>query len=250
MDKKELLFPGIILGIVLIIAVGLIISLPKSSTGLPSNTATSTGTFSTTTETAAGNGSAGSGTSGATSYYPYGAVTLSIGEVAGFKDGLSIRPTNVLEDSRCPADVQCIQAGTVRISLKTSVNEQSSVKELKLGDSMTVNGDRITFVSAAPERTKQGAPAFNSYRLTLRVEPTGVSGGNGGGAGSLPSGRCYVGGCSSEICSDRADQASNCMYSESYACYKTAKCERQASGSCGWTQTSELKKCLANPPSM
>lgn len=245
MDKKELLFPGIILGIVLVIAVGLIISLPKPSTGLPSDTATSTGSFGSTTPNGASGSSAGSGTTAPSSYYPYGSVTLSIGEVAGFKDGLSIRPINVLEDSRCPVDVQCIQAGTVRISLKTSVNEQSSVKELKLGESVTVNGDRITFVSATPERNKQSSPAFNTYRLTFRVEPTSMNGGNGTGTG-----RCYVGGCSSEICSDRADQVSNCMYSESYACYKTAKCERQTSGSCGWTQTSELKKCLANPPSM
>lgn len=56
---------------------------------------------------------------------------------------------------------------------------------------------------------------------------------------------CYVGGCSSEVCSDTEGVASNCIYRESFACYKTAKCERQADGKCGWTQTTELKTCIA-----
>lgn len=57
-------------------------------------------------------------------------------------------------------------------------------------------------------------------------------------------GKCFVGGCSSEICTDRPDMASNCMYREEYACYQTATCERQESGQCGWTETPELKECL------
>jgi hypothetical protein len=60
-----------------------------------------------------------------------------------------------------------------------------------------------------------------------------------------PSGGCYVGGCSQEICSDQKDMISNCMYSEVYACYKTATCERQTTGQCGWTQTPELKACVS-----
>lgn len=57
-------------------------------------------------------------------------------------------------------------------------------------------------------------------------------------------GQCYVGGCSSEICSDRPDVASNCLYTEAYACYQTAVCERQVAGACGWTKTPALLSCL------
>lgn len=59
-------------------------------------------------------------------------------------------------------------------------------------------------------------------------------------------GRCYVGGCSSEICSDKPDVMSNCMYREEYACYKNAVCERQATGKCGWTNNTSLQMCLKN----
>lgn len=60
----------------------------------------------------------------------------------------------------------------------------------------------------------------------------------------ITKGRCYVGGCSGQICSDQVGMVSTCEYRESYACYKTAKCERQTNGSCGWTETPTLTQCL------
>lgn len=61
------------------------------------------------------------------------------------------------------------------------------------------------------------------------------------------SGGCYVGGCSNELCSDRPNVASTCMYRDEYVCYRKARCERQYYGQCGWTQTPELSQCLYNP---
>ena len=55
---------------------------------------------------------------------------------------------------------------------------------------------------------------------------------------------CYIGGCSSQICSDQPDAVSTCEWNESYACYQTAKCERQTNGTCGWTKTPQLVICL------
>jgi hypothetical protein len=59
---------------------------------------------------------------------------------------------------------------------------------------------------------------------------------------------CYVGGCSGQICSDREGVISTCEFRPEYACYRSARCERQANGACGWTRTPELTSCLANPP--
>ena len=57
---------------------------------------------------------------------------------------------------------------------------------------------------------------------------------------------CKVGGCSSELClnEDSEDIYSICIYSPTYECYKTARCEKQANGKCDWSQTEELKACL------
>ncbi len=58
------------------------------------------------------------------------------------------------------------------------------------------------------------------------------------------SGECFVGGCSGQLCTDRQDAISTCEWSAVYACYRTAVCERQASGECGWTETPELMSCI------
>jgi hypothetical protein len=156
-----------------------------------------------------------------------------------FKSGASIRPLSITQDSRCPKDVECIQAGTVEVSLKTSYNGQSSMHEIALGQSVTIGGTRITFASASPQKNTSAAISASAYRLTFVAEP----------ASSATLAPCYVGGCSNELCTDQKGQVSACLYSSSYACYRTATCERQSDGACGWTQTPALAKCLANPPS-
>jgi hypothetical protein len=62
-------------------------------------------------------------------------------------------------------------------------------------------------------------------------------------------GSCAVGGCSSQLCgeaSEMKDIVTTCEYREEYACYQKATCERQSTGKCGWTETSELAMCLKN----
>lgn len=62
-------------------------------------------------------------------------------------------------------------------------------------------------------------------------------------------GDCIRTGCSGTVCAEPGnDVMTTCEYRPEYACYQDAKCERQADGSCGWTQTPELAACLANPP--
>jgi len=59
-------------------------------------------------------------------------------------------------------------------------------------------------------------------------------------------GSCVVAGCSGELCVPAGSEttASICVYKASYQCYKTATCEVQSNGACGWTQTTELNRCL------
>ena len=66
----------------------------------------------------------------------------------------------------------------------------------------------------------------------------------------LPSNECAIAGCSGELCvsADEADDIFTiCIYRPEYACYREASCELQANGKCGWTQTTELLACLADP---
>jgi hypothetical protein len=62
---------------------------------------------------------------------------------------------------------------------------------------------------------------------------------------------CMVAGCSGEMCSDATDAGnlvSNCIYMPQFACYKTARCEKQADGKCGWSMTADLSACIEAAP--
>ncbi len=59
--------------------------------------------------------------------------------------------------------------------------------------------------------------------------------------------KCATGGCSGEMCGEESLMKgiyTTCVYRPEYACYQFSKCELQATGECGWTQTSELLGCL------
>ncbi|MBX4189383.1 hypothetical protein KW785_02190 [Candidatus Parcubacteria bacterium] len=168
------------------------------------------------------------------SILPYGSVTLALGETATFAD-ISVTPTAVTEDSRCPKDVQCIQAGTVKVRVTTHTVRGTSTQVVILDKFVTTAAEKIAFVAVAPDKVSTTKIADADYQFTFDVEKLKpVTAG------------CYVGGCSREICSDTPGAISACMFRPEYECYKGATCERQGNGQCGWTETQELQMCLAN----
>ncbi len=90
-----------------------------------------------------------------------------------------------------------------------------------------VAGERYTFQENGQKA--KGRTATAAYRRLEDVQP------------------CFVGGCSSQYCSDQEGLISTCEWRDEYACYQTATCERQPDGQCGWTPTPELNACLADP---
>lgn len=94
-------------------------------------------------------------------------------------------------------------------------------------------------------RTPDGRTFVNDKQIPVSYENTG-----GSGLGLQANG-CAVAGCSGQLCvsaDEAGDIITTCEYRAEYACFKEASCEPQSNGKCGWTQTSELTKCLANPP--
>ena len=59
-----------------------------------------------------------------------GVVAAGIGETADLGGGLTVRPLEVIEDSRCPANVTCVWAGRLRLRAQVS----GVVRELTLGE--------------------------------------------------------------------------------------------------------------------
>jgi hypothetical protein len=70
-------------------------------------------------------------------------------------------PMGVLEDSRCPQGVACIQAGTVRITAEVD----GSRTELGLNQPV----GRVTLVEVYPARRKDTTYYPDEYRFGFRV---------------------------------------------------------------------------------
>ena len=64
---------------------------------------------------------------------------------------LVVTPAQVIEDSRCPADVQCIWAGRLVLRARIAGTGWSETRDLVLGEPQAVGDGRITLVSAQPQ---------------------------------------------------------------------------------------------------
>jgi len=98
-------------------------------------------------------------------------------------------------------------------------------------------------VIVAGVHTRVTGPAGRAQKLKatqfyLRAKPAGTSSGN-----DNQNKPCFKTGCSGQVCADE-EVITTCEYRTEYACYKTARCERQANGKCGFTDTPELRRCL------
>ena len=92
-------------------------------------------------------------------------TALAIGARATIR-GTDISVLDLVEDSRCPVDVQCIQAGTVRV--RVSVDSYSLPFTLTLGQPQAVGDTTITLVSVIPEQKySQKTVQPSDYRFTF-----------------------------------------------------------------------------------
>ncbi len=94
--------------------------------------------------------------------------------------GVKITPLEVLEDSRCPLDVVCIQAGTVRVRARIE-NESGSVIEIfKLQSPVITEMATIEMVKVTPESRSQRVITPLDYRFLFKVSVgTIIHGGKG-----------------------------------------------------------------------
>ena len=99
---------------------------------------------------------------------PYRPVTIGLGERARI-GAVSVTPLRIEEDSRCPASVQCIQAGTVRVAVRLDDARGRSSAVLTLRESFRLrDGERIVLADVRPYPQSPGPIARASYRFTFR----------------------------------------------------------------------------------
>jgi hypothetical protein len=83
-------------------------------------------------------------------------------------DGLSVTPLEVLEDSRCPADAQCVWAGQVRIRTMIHLGTGDAERELTSGKPVFLADGSLELVEVRPAKSSAAGLAPEDYRFGLR----------------------------------------------------------------------------------
>lgn len=85
---------------------------------------------------------------------------------------LNIKFVNVIEDSRCPVGVNCIQAGNAKIQIKVT-DRRGQTKTMELSTNKDPKGDRlgayaINLVNLAPQPRKDGKPTRYTAKFSIQ----------------------------------------------------------------------------------
>jgi len=92
--------------------------------------------------------------------------TAALGETA-YTNGLQVRPVEVIEDSRCPANVQCVWAGRLVVRSEVRGGAWRRTLDLELGKPEQVADGALTLVSATPGAIAGAETDPRAYRFTF-----------------------------------------------------------------------------------
>jgi hypothetical protein len=76
----------------------------------------------------------------------------------------------VIEDSRCPVDVQCVWAGRLVVRGEVIGGSWNRTLNLELGKPQHVADGALTLIAAAPQKKADAAIDPRSYRFTFRFD--------------------------------------------------------------------------------
>lgn len=98
-----------------------------------------------------------------------GLTRAAIGQTVAV-GGPKVTPLAILEDSRCPAGVQCVWAGRVRISARIDLGSGSETREFTQGIPVPVADGMLELVEVQPAKAAPRARPLTStdYRFAFR----------------------------------------------------------------------------------
>jgi hypothetical protein len=95
-------------------------------------------------------------------------VELGLNKSATLLD-VKITPLEVLEDSRCPIDVQCIQAGRVRVRVELVSGLGTAREIFEIDKSITTEAEEVKLLNVLPlPKAGQKIP-LNSYVFSFQI---------------------------------------------------------------------------------
>lgn len=96
-------------------------------------------------------------------------ATLAIGQTATFRD-LSLTLNSLVQDSRCPIDVECIQAGTANFNVTLASGGQTETRNMLSSEAPYRFGIyTISIVNTDPARESKKEISPDAYRITFHI---------------------------------------------------------------------------------
>lgn len=93
-------------------------------------------------------------------------ATFGLDEPFDF-NGTALRVWAVTEDSRCPSDVTCIQAGKAKVALNVGV----STAEVEVGQTIVLEKLSITLDEVVPYPVSTRKTTDDEYRFSFTIKP-------------------------------------------------------------------------------
>lgn len=94
---------------------------------------------------------------------------VRLGEIAAV-DGPRVRSDHVIEDSRCPSDVQCVVAGRLILRATVLGGGWSKQVDLTLGVPIPVADGQLTLLAATPPPANSAAAYVADMRFTFSFQ--------------------------------------------------------------------------------
>ncbi len=83
-----------------------------------------------------------------------------------YVDGPYVTPLQIVEDSRCPAGVQCVWAGRTRVAVRIDLGSRSEIAVLCSDTPLQVADGQLSLVEVSPAATAGTKPG--AYRFGMR----------------------------------------------------------------------------------
>jgi hypothetical protein len=103
---------------------------------------------------------------------PFADATATFTSAIGGRNLLGSRtvtPLAVIEDSRCPANVQCIQAGTVRLKVRVEEGRLAREATVGLNQPAALDAAWLHLVGVCPPRGAPGTAPRTAYQFTFAI---------------------------------------------------------------------------------
>lgn len=97
---------------------------------------------------------------------------VAIGGVQQVWDGLTVTPLEILEDSRCPIEDECVWAGRVRLKAQLDMGHESISVTLDSSEPLRINGGFLSIAEIAPDMSSAWSPIQpEDYQFGFKFAP-------------------------------------------------------------------------------